>query len=258
MSAAGSCLYECTVMHRRLVPKKHGFVYRLFMFLIDLDDLAGLARRCPIFSHNEPNLYSLRDEDYFQLCGGGLRANIDLFLECEGVPEKSGRIRLLTLPRLLGYTFNPISIFFCDDRRGRPLAAVIQVGNTFGELKPYLVPAAGIGGFHARIAKNFYVSPFSEPDLAFDFRFDDPDAHLRILIDDYTGSERTLVSSLTGSHVDLTTGQLSALTVKYPLVTLRVIALIHWEALRLWAKGVRHRRKEEDPHLQQGVFRERA
>ena len=252
-----SCLYECAVMHRRLLPKEHQFVYRIFMFLFDLDELESIERNVPIFSHGSPNLYSLRNEDYFQLCGRGLRANIELFLECEKFVGKPGRIRLLTLPRLLGYTFNPISIFFCDDADGRPLVAVVQVGNTFGELKPFLVPLAADGGFHVRTSKNFYVSPFSDLDLAFDFRFEDPGDRLRVMIDDYKGETKTLVSSLTGSRVELNTTQLATLTVKYPLVTLKVIALIHWEALRLWRKGIAHRCKEDAPELQQGVFRER-
>jgi len=253
-----SCLYECSVLHKRLLPKVHEFDYRIFMFLIDLDEIPDLARNVPIFSHNDPNLYSLRDEDYFQLCGRGLRANLELFLACNNFSAKPARIRLLTLPRFLGYTFNPISIFFCDDETGQPLVSVIQVGNTFGELKPFLVPCKPGGrGFHVRTAKDFYVSPFSDLDLAFDFRFDAPGERLRILIDDYQGSEKTLLSALTGTRADLTTTRLLGLTAKYPLVTLKVIALIHWEAMRLWGKGIAHRQKDAEPEKQKGVFRER-
>lgn len=253
-----SCLYECSVFHKRLLPKEHDFTYRIFMFLIDLDEIPQLTRDVPIFSQNEPNLYSLRDTDYFQLCGSGLKANVELFLECNRFAGKVGRVRLLTLPRFLGYTFNPISIFFCDDEAGEPSVSVIQVGNTFGELKPFLVPIRpGGAGFHARTTKNFYVSPFSDLDLAFDFRFDRPGDRLRILIDDYRGSEKTLISALTGVRCDLTTWQLGAFTAKYPLVTLKVIGLIHWEAFRLWRKGIRHREKHAEPEKQTGVFRER-
>ena len=249
-----SCIYECTVMHRRIRPKKHEFTYRIFLFFLDLDELSSLENKIPVFSSDKPNLYSLRAEDYFQLQSGTIRDNLTTFLRSEGIGEYPASVRLLTLPRLLGYTFNPISIFFCYDESGRPMTSVVQVGNTFGELKPYVVPLDG-GRFHVRVVKNFYVSPFSDLDLAFDFRFDFPGDRLRVLIDDYSGDEKTLVSALAGTRRELTAGNLLFLTFKYPLVTLKIITLIHWEALRLWRNGIPHRPKESDPHLQKGVFR---
>ncbi|MEI8312938.1 MAG: DUF1365 domain-containing protein [Verrucomicrobiota bacterium] len=249
-----SCLYECTVMHRRILPKNHEFAYRIFLFLLDLDELAELENKIPVFSFDGPNLYSLRSADYFQYQSGAIRENLMIFLRSEGFEKAPAGVRLLTLPRLLGYTFNPISIFFCYDESGLPMTSVVQVGNTFGELKPYLVPLEG-GRFHVRVRKNFYVSPFSDLDLAFDFRIDIPGDRLRVLIDDYSGDDKTLLSALSGTRRELTLGSLLFLTLKYPLVTLKIIALIHWEALRLWLKGIPHRLKESDPHLQTGVFR---
>jgi hypothetical protein len=120
-------------MHRRLHPKPHEFVYRIFLFLLDLDEIPSFARAVPIFSVEEPNLYSLRNEDYFQFHSRGLRANFETFLQTQNISARPARIRLLTLPRMLGYTFNPISIFFCFDSENRPLTSVVQVGNTFGE-----------------------------------------------------------------------------------------------------------------------------
>jgi DUF1365 family protein len=253
---SGSCLYECTVAHRRILPKEHRFVYRIFLFFLDLEALGELEKCVPVFSADEPNLYSLRSGDYFQFQSGTIRENLVAFLRSEGFGKEPAKVRLLTLPRLLGYTFNPISIFFCYDEREQPLVSVVQVGNTFGELKPYVVPL-DCGQFHVRVPKYFYVSPFSDLDLAFDFRFDFPGERLRVLIDDYSGDERTLLSALTGNRMELNLGNLLALTLKYPLVTLKIITLIHWEALRLWLKGIPHRRKEDDPHHQRGVFRAR-
>ena len=256
MSEQASCLYECTVMHRRLSPKRHEFAYRIFLFYLDLDELAEISNRIPFFSLNEPNIYALRNEDYFQFHSRGLRANLESFLETQGLNQRPTRIRLLTLPRFLGYTFNPISIFFCFDENGRPLTSVVQVGNTFGELKPYLVPwDPDTRGFHIRVPKNYYVSPFSPLDLEFDFRFDQPSERLRIAIDDFQGEEKVLISSLTGQRVELTPSNLALLSIKYPLITLKVIFLIHWEAFRMWCKRIPHRRKEADPDLQQGAFR---
>ena len=251
-----SCLYECTVMHRRILPKKHEFVYRIFLFFLDLDELGELEDSVPVFSSDKPNLYSLRSEDYFQFQSGSIRENLLIYLKSEQFETEPASVRLLTLPRLFGYTFNPISIFFCYDSSGEPLVSVVQVGNTFGELKPYLVPLEA-GQFRVRVPKHFYVSPFSDLDLAFDFRLDPPGERLRVLIDDYSGETKTLVSSLTGKHLALTLGNLLLLTAKYPLVTLKIIALIHWEAFRLWLKGIPHRLKEANPHLQKGAFRAR-
>ena len=251
-----SCLYECTVMHRRLSPKKHEFVYRIFLFLFDLEELPEIERRVPFFSVNAPNLYSLRDEDCFQFHSRGIRQNLESFLATQNLPIRPARVQLLTLPRLLGYTFNPVSVFFCFDENNRPLTSVIQVGNTFGELKPYLVPCDPSGtGFHVRVPKNYYVSPFSALDLEFDFRFDSPGPRLRLAIDDYSGGERVLISTVTGAREELTAANLARFTLRYPLVTLKVIFLIHWEALRLWLKKIPFRMKEADPELQQGAHR---
>ena len=258
MNPPASCLYECTVMHRRLHPKRHEFVYRIFLFLLDLDEIPALTRDVPIFSAGEPNLYSLRNEDYFQFHSEGLRANLETFLQTRNFTEKPTRIRLLTLPRFLGYTFNPISIFFCFDRENRPIASVVQVGNTFGELKPYLVPLDPDGNaFHLRVPKNYYVSPFSPLDLAFDFRFQIPGERLHIAIDEYEGDRKILLSTLTGQRSELTAWNLARLTAAFPLVTLKIIFLIHWEALRLWLKGIPFHMKEENPDRQTGTFRTR-
>lgn len=246
-----SCLYECSVFHRRIWPKKHEFLYRVFLFCLDLDELLEIARSLPLIGFNNPGLYTFRDEDHFRVVPGTARENAEAFLRANGIDERPARIRLLTNLRFLGYTFNPISVWFCEREDGSPLAAIAEVGNTFGELKPFLVPVSG-DGFHLRAPKHFYVSPFSPLDLEFDFRFKSPGGRLSVLIDDYRGDERVLVSSLTGARVELTAANLLAFTVKYPLITLKVITLIHWQAFRLWLKGIPFFLREENPHLQTG------
>jgi len=250
-----SCLYECTVFHRRLAPKRHELLYRVFYFLIDLGELDLLDRSLRLFKANRTGLYSFRESDHISHNSPSLRDNILRFLRDSGIPDPVGRIRLLTFPRILGYVFNPISVYFCDRPDGTPLASVAEVGNTFGEWKPYLVGVSAEGGFRARTVKHFYVSPFSDLDLEFDFRFHLPGETLRILVDDYRGEERELISTLTGVRVPLTDRNLLLFLLKYPLLTIKVIVGIHWHALLLWLKGVRVRRKESDPELQKGVHR---
>jgi uncharacterized protein len=250
-----SALYECTVMHRRLKPKAHEFIYRIFLFWLDLDELDAVAAKVPIFGVNKRNLYSFRDEDHFSLGHATARANAIAFLRQCGERREPVSVRLLTLPRVFGYTFNPISVFFFYDESGEPYTSLVEVENTFCERKPFHVPVAGEGGgFHTRVTKHFYVSPFSDLDLAFDFRFDAPGGRLKILIDDYRGDERELVTTLTGSRVPLTTRKLVAFTFKYPLITLRIIGAIHWQALLLWLKRLPFRKKEAQRDLQRDVF----
>ncbi len=249
-----SALYECRVMHRRLRPKRHEFVYRIFLFWLDLDELDEVERRVRFFSVNRANLYSFRDADHFSLGLRTARDNAIEFLRRQGDAREPAAVRVLTLPRVFGYTFNPISVFFFYDAGGEAYTSLVEVENTFYERKPFVVPAVDGGGFHRRVAKHFYVSPFSEHDLDFDFRFDPPDERLCILIDDYRGGEAELVSALTGVRAPLTTRSLAAFTLKYPLITTKIIAAIHWQAFLLWLKRVPFRKKNARRDLQRDVF----
>ena len=262
-----TCLYECGVMHRRLSPKVHQFKYNIFLFSLDLDEIDVTAARVRFFSHNRWNLYSFRDRDHLTLPGfeqATVKENILTWILSQPNPPVLPadpaliRIHLVTLPRVLGYIFNPVSFYFVDDRmNGRPLCAVVQVGNTFREMKPYLLRAPSAPGAYRLVTpKLFYVSPYSQLDLHFDFKLKIPGGHLDIHIDDRTGlgGPHVLLSSLTGKRQPLTTARLLWLTLKFPFVTLKVILLIHYQALRLWLKGVPLHRKSANPQLQQDLF----
>lgn len=259
-----SCLYECHVMHARFTPRPHRFLYRLFLFALDLDELDSVARRVRGFSLNRAGAYAFHDRDYLpihepshnpapspppasvrQPPSASLKSRVHAFCAQHGVDASGGRVLLVTLPRVFGYRFSPVSFYFCYDRSGQPLAAIAEVTNTFREVKPYFLgpdsirsATAGDGAFHVRVPKHFYVSPYSDVDVAFDFTLRAPASALAVQIDDYVGRERTLTSTLTGTRHALTSTRLAWFTLKYPLITLRVITLIHWHALRLWLKRV--------------------
>ena len=258
-------------MHARFAPKAHRFDYRIFLFALDLDELDTLHRKLRLFSHGWRNLYSFRDGDFLpthepvfngaskgslngQVKTGSLKQRVVAHLASQGINLMGGRVLLVTLPRVLGYLFNPVSFYFCYDHTGAPVAALAEVTNTFKEMKPYtlgLEARAGrleAGGgrqkeaepatFQKRLLKHFYVSPFSDVDVAFDFTLRTPGERLSVQIDDYVGTERTFTSTLTGPRQPLSDARLAWFTLKYPLLTLRIIGLIHWHAFQLWLKNV--------------------
>ncbi len=266
-----SHLYECRVMHHRFTPKAHQLLYRIFLFAIDLDDLPALSRRLTFFSLNRANVYSFREGDYLPtnapLHRPGARApstpasvparkaactlkqRVVDYLAAHDVDLTGGRVILVTLPRVFGRLFNPVSFYFCYDRSGEPVAALAEVTNTFREMKPYFLgPGAkvlkftegrdGTTEFRRRTPKYFYVSPYSDVDIEFDFILRPPSGRLAIQIDDFNGPTRTLTSTLTGTRHALTNTRLAWFTLKYPLITLKIISLIHWHALLLWMKRV--------------------
>lgn len=264
--ALSSCLYQCRVMHQRLLPRRYTLRHALFMCYLDLDELEQLSRRLRLFSRNRWNLYGFHDADHLPGLGergAALKQRVEQYLAGEGVHlGTGGRIRLLTLPRIAGYVFNPISVYFCfEQRASTPLCALAEVGNTFGEHKLYLLRRRASGQaqqFVLRVPKHYYVSPFSSLTLQFDFRLRTPEAALELCIDDYDGARRVLRSALWGRRQALSDLRLAWFTLKYPLLTLQVIGLIHWHALRLWLKGLPWHRKADDPQLQQQVLRPSA
>jgi DUF1365 family protein len=257
-----SCLYECLVVHQRLLPQRYALRHAIFMLYVDLDELERAHDRFRLLSYNGWNLYSFRDDDHIptdRCAGAPLAERLRAYLETQGVHLAGDcRIMLLTLPRVLGYVFNPISIYFCLDRHtAAPRCAVAEVGNTFGEHKLYLLRPEQLRGeqFELRIPKHYYVSPFSSLTLEFDFRLRVPSEALDIRIDDYEDARKTLRSSLVGRRRPLSDSRLLWYALKYPLLTLKVIGLIHWHATRLWLKGLPWHRKADNPQWQRQILR---
>ncbi len=252
-----SCLYDCEVVHERLHPKRHGFRYRLFFMDLDLDELPALTQRLKFFSRDAWNLYAFRDADHLDLGRGDVKANITQHLRDHGIEVPDGaRIRLVTLPRVLGYLFNPVCFYFISDAEGTQLHAIAEVTNTFHEMKPYLIVKPDAQGvFDLVVPKHFYVSPFSTLDTSFHFRLEVPGERIRIHIDDLEDTRRTLVSWIHGERRALTDARLVWYLVRFPMMTFGVIARIHWQAFRLWLKKLPFHRKAANPDLQRDLLR---
>jgi uncharacterized protein len=250
-------IYECAVMHQRLEPVKHGFTYRVFYLWLDLDELDFLDADLALFSRNRFNLFSFYDADHAGGRGKTAREGVLLQLQAAGVnTEPIKRIRMLAFPRVLGYVFNPVTFFYAYDDKDEPVCAAAQVTNTFLEQKFFVMPKTETdGGFHLVAPKHFYVSPFSDLEVCFDFKLKVPTDTVKITVDDRKEGRLTLATSLAGDYRALEDRDLLVCALKYPLLTLRVIFLIHWHAFRLWLKRIPWWRKAAYPHLQTDVLR---
>lgn len=258
-----SCLYKATVMHHRLAPKKHRFHYNVFMFYIDLDELELLRKKLFLFSHNRFNFFSFRDQEHLQLPidapdpTKNTKTHLLDYLTQNGMHSPVGKIMCLTNLNILGYNFNPVSFYFVFDVNHQPLCSVAEVSNTFREMKPYFLGKETLSDrkFHLNTAKYFYVSPFFDHDDHFDFNLVIPDEKLNVRIDTFHREERVFISTLTGMKKSLSNANLLWYSIRFPFLTLRIITLIHWNALLLWMKKIPYHKKNDLLNLQKDVHR---
>ena len=236
-----SALFLGHIWHKRYQPKPHAFRYRGFYFLLDLDELQTLNRRLRLFSLNRFNLFSFFETDHNDGFGF-LRLRIEDRMKKLDPDWQGGRILLLAVPRLAGYVFNPLSVYYCYDHTNRLKAILYEVNNTFGErhIYPFLVTEEKPGRTRLhQCDKEFYVSPFSAVDGIYRFgnRLDDSTLNLTI---DYRNAEgeRLLGASIAAEKRRLTDRALFRVFLFFPLQTIKVILGIHFEALRLWLKGI--------------------
>jgi len=249
MTSFASAIYVGRVMHQRLRPRRHKFEYRGFWFVLDIDEIDDLARRLWVFSHNRFNLFAFRDRDYGDRTGAPLRAQIERHLASAGMEPDGGAIQLLTLPRILGYVFNPLSVYFIRRADGGLRAILWEVSNTFGGRHSYLIPVAYPMATTIRqgCAKEMHVSPFLDMDMNYAFRVTPPAerALVSIIASDAEGA--LLVAAMNGERRALDDLALVKAFASVPFMTLKVIVTIHWEALRLWLKGAGFRSSPPPP-----------
>lgn len=240
-----SRIYVGRVMHARLRPFHHRFAYRVFTMLLDLDELPDLDRRMRLLAHNRAGLFSFHDSDHGPRDGSPLRPWIEARLADAGIDLDGGPVRLLCFPRVLGYVFNPLTVWFCHGRDGALRAVLYEVSNTRGERHGYVVSIAGTAGAGSVGAqthsaeKAFYVSPFIGMDATYRFRLRGPGERLNMLIRQDVAEGPQLVASLSAHERPLNDRTLARLCFSHPVLTQKVTGAIHWEALRLWLKGAK-------------------
>lgn len=235
-----SALYLGTVVHRRLRPVRHRLSYRVFSLLLDLDELPDLDRRLRLFGHNRTALIGFHDRDHGPGDGRPLKPWVEAQLAAAGIAG-GGPVRVLCFPRVLGMVFNPLTVYFCHRPDGTLSAILHEVNNTFGQRHSYLIPAeTGADGLvRQSCAKGFYVSPFMAMETAYHFRIRPPDDGVSVAIRQTDGAGPVLHASLTAARAPLTDAGLLRAWLHHPLMTAKVVAGIHWEALHLWRKGLR-------------------
>lgn len=247
--AQDGALYLGRVVHKRLQPMTHRLEYRVFSLLLDIDRLSELDRRLKLFGYNRRAVLSFRDGDHGPRDGGPLRPWVEAALAARGVDIAGGPIRLLCFPRLWGYVFNPLSIYYCYLPDGRLRAILYEVSNTFGEQHGYLLECdPDSAEIQHATDKVFHVSPFNRMGGRYRFKMKPPDARLAVLIRQSDPEGRPLlVAAHRGERRALTDRALAAAILRHPLMTVKVTAAIHWEALKLWLKGAKYVPKPEPP-----------
>jgi DUF1365 family protein len=233
---------------------------------VDLDEIDLLAKKHFLFSRNKFNFFSFRDNEHLQLPADKpdttktTKEHILDYLRSNNLTASVKRIMILTNMNVLGYNFNPVSFYYCYGQDDEVFCVVAEIGNTFGEIKPYLLgPETRTGdAFHLNTTKYFYVSPFIDHDVNFDFNISVPSEKLNIRIDDMKEDQRFFISTLTGTRKLFSGKNLLYYGLRFPFITLKIITLIHWNALLLYLKKIPFHRKAANQDLQRNVYRRKS
>lgn len=241
-------VYWGKVMHARLKPVGHRFTYKVANLLIDLDRLDEAGKLSRFFSVGKRNLMSFYPGDHAPHYSGPLREAVDAMLASAGLA--ADQVLLLCYPRIIGFVFNPISVYYCF-RQKALVALIYEVRNTFGEFHSYVAPVSAgqvsEAGIRQSCAKQLYVSPFMDMDLQYHFRLRVPDRDLTFRILETCGTTPIFAATLHAKRQPLDNQQILRVFFTLPMMTLKIVAAIHWEAFRLWLKGMRLRARPSPP-----------
>ncbi len=248
-----SALYVGEVHHVRRSPKRHKLNYRVFHLMLDLDDWHNLDKRSHFLAVDRRGVMSVSQTDYISGDKRPLRAKVEALLNTHGVFGKVGRIRLFTYPRIFGYLFNPVSLFLCEDISGQPHATIYEVNNTFGERHHYVIPMTGKACAVHEAEKAFYVSPFMETSGQYRFKVSEKGDRFALAMESVDADGNSLNASFRGIKRPLDASQLRRAFFRFPLMSFKIIAGIHFEALKLWLKGLKVYRHKEAPRHPRGA-----
>ena len=235
-----SCIYNGIVTHHRFKPVKHSLKYNTFSLFLDLDELEKLHKDIKIFSFNKFNLFSFYNKDHGPRDGSSLKKWVLKNLKKFNINSNISNIKLLCYPRIFGYVFNPLSIFFCYDTE-RLRAIFYEVKNTFNEQHTYIFKVIDQKKIEQKCKKKFYVSPFMNMKTYYNFKLLNPNEKLSVFIKQTDDKGAILTATQVGDRKEFSFKQLLINFFKYPLMTIKIITSIHFEAFLLWKKGAIYR-----------------
>jgi len=239
-----SSIYSGQVIHKRFKPKVHYFKYNVFSLLIDLSELNQLGKKVNLFSYNRFNLVSFYDKDHGDRDGTSLIEWVNRNLKKNKISTENIKIKLLCYPRILGFVFNPLSVFYVYDQSEKLTAILYEVKNTFGEQHTYIFRIEKDNNLiQNNCSKKFHVSPFIEMECNYFFRILKPGNKISVVIDQYDSEGKILFASQEGVRTDLNSKYLLKSYIKHPIMTFKIILAIHYEAFKLWAKGIKFIKK---------------
>jgi len=245
-----SGLYPGIVSHTRLKPRRHALRYRIFMLLLDLDELDALDRGLKLFSLRRFNLTGFDPRRHGDGSATPLKQQVEAQLAAAGIAH-GGSVQMLAMPRILGMGFNPLTVYFCHAADGALSAILYEVNNTFGERHSYLIPAETDDRWAPVVKqaceKGFYVSPFMDMDLSYAFRVRPPGEQVQVLVDVDDADGRVLATGFVAERQALTDRNLLRAWLTHPWMTVGVLGAIHWEALFIWLKGEKIRQRPAKP-----------